>query len=407
MKYSTRMQMVKEIFSNAWRYVLDVDVQRGEVWTIEKMIRFIETIIKGLPIQHLLVNVKDGKYIVYDGKQRTTAILKFLKGEFKFNEQTPDIVVEDSDGIWHTYEIKNKGYNELPEVLRERINSYELEFKAMENATAEECRNMFILYNNGTPTTNYDISRAKNYGPVMEVIKDISKEKFYSDLVRLSSNERMKSVDQQLIMQTMMMVQGENEGFGHKVMEEYMKKLSTLENLDEVISCIEDASEYLYRAFNRRCITLIKPETVKKPRKLTEKMYKGMTPEEKAKADEEYKQAYQKYEEYNAAMEIYNTEKEKADPRANLKRSNIPMICLCATIAKDKMTPEEFFEWHFEFFSKKGSNGYSGACTSGTASKDKVNSRRNIMVQDLVDMLVAEKGLSAIECNETLKKYKQ
>lgn len=59
------------------------DFQRGLVWTTEQKIRFIESLILGLPVgEYTLHRTPDYKYEVLDGQQRWDAIFCYVDGEF-------------------------------------------------------------------------------------------------------------------------------------------------------------------------------------------------------------------------------------------------------------------------------------------------------------------------------------
>lgn len=65
--------------------ITDPDFQRNVVWKIEQKSRFIESIILNIPIPPIYLNEStDGRYIMIDGLQRSTAMREFLD----FNLQT-------------------------------------------------------------------------------------------------------------------------------------------------------------------------------------------------------------------------------------------------------------------------------------------------------------------------------
>ena len=63
--------------------IINPDFQRNLVWNIEKKSKFIESVILNFPLPPWYVNQTiDGKYIVVDGLQRTTALHEFVNNEF-------------------------------------------------------------------------------------------------------------------------------------------------------------------------------------------------------------------------------------------------------------------------------------------------------------------------------------
>jgi len=66
------------------RLVIDPDFQRNLVWKPEQKSRFIESVILNYPLPPFYVNeTREGKYIIVDGLQRTTALHEFVNNEFE------------------------------------------------------------------------------------------------------------------------------------------------------------------------------------------------------------------------------------------------------------------------------------------------------------------------------------
>ena len=61
------------------------DFQRGLVWTTEQKVRFIESLVTGLPIGEYTIHYdnKTPKYELLDGQQRWNAIFSYVNGEFE------------------------------------------------------------------------------------------------------------------------------------------------------------------------------------------------------------------------------------------------------------------------------------------------------------------------------------
>ncbi|WP_171495289.1 DUF262 domain-containing protein [Acinetobacter soli] len=80
--------------------------QRRERWTIEKQSALIESFVLNVPIPPIyLAEHSYGKYSVIDGKQRITAIYKFIKDNLKIS------------GLEKSEELNDFTYDELPESL--------------------------------------------------------------------------------------------------------------------------------------------------------------------------------------------------------------------------------------------------------------------------------------------------
>jgi len=64
--------------SDLYTLDLDPDFQRVHVWTETQQIEFIEFLASGGRTHPILFNRNEGDIVLVDGKQRLTAILKFL-----------------------------------------------------------------------------------------------------------------------------------------------------------------------------------------------------------------------------------------------------------------------------------------------------------------------------------------
>lgn len=66
------------------RLIINPDFQRNLVWKLKQKSKFIESVILNFPLPPFYVNeTREGKYIVVDGLQRTTALYEFLNNKFK------------------------------------------------------------------------------------------------------------------------------------------------------------------------------------------------------------------------------------------------------------------------------------------------------------------------------------
>ena len=84
------------------RLIIDPDFQRRLVWKPEQQSRFIESIILNFPLPPFYVNeTREGKYIIVDGLQRTTALHEFMNNEFKLTglEALPNLNGKNFDDL--------------------------------------------------------------------------------------------------------------------------------------------------------------------------------------------------------------------------------------------------------------------------------------------------------------------
>lgn len=83
---------------------LDPSWQRDAVWSAPKKPALISSLINGIPIPEItLWKRPDGVYVGVDGKQRLTAILEYMAGLFKANNDFyADLTTEESDTLDQT-----------------------------------------------------------------------------------------------------------------------------------------------------------------------------------------------------------------------------------------------------------------------------------------------------------------
>ncbi len=67
--------------------IIDPEFQRNLVWKPEQKSRFIESVLLNIPLPPLYANQnKEGKYIIVDGLQRTTALSEFMDNRFALEQ---------------------------------------------------------------------------------------------------------------------------------------------------------------------------------------------------------------------------------------------------------------------------------------------------------------------------------
>lgn len=143
--------------------------QRGYIWGTEFKDKLIYSIIKGYPIGNISLRVRRDKNSkgamqeVVDGQQRLTSIYKFIVGEHDVQGECAKDIIKyicdymesdlDSNLDKLKRKLNNKGkihlkFNQLPELIKENIYSFNISITNITNSTDEEISEYFRYLQN-------------------------------------------------------------------------------------------------------------------------------------------------------------------------------------------------------------------------------------------------------------------
>jgi hypothetical protein len=158
--------IVGKIKKNLWD--LQPDFQRGEVWSLPKKQRLIDSILREwhIPPVHTIKVKESGKIEILDGQQRLTAIRDFCRNEFTISgTQLPlDSKISSLDGLL---------YNEIPEKERLDFDDFTIRVLTIEDYEPEEPGELFYRLNQLTSLTAAE-QRNAFYGVARSQIKALS-----------------------------------------------------------------------------------------------------------------------------------------------------------------------------------------------------------------------------------------
>ena len=393
-KTSTQTNTIRQILNDV-DFDWDVVIQRNQVWNNKKQSKLIHSVLYGFPIPPIFVQQKE-KFIVLDGKQRLTTIYDFFNNKLKL---TKDIKAINGE------EIKGKTFAELPKKLQNAFLDYTIDLYLINKITDEQRDEIFRRFNNGEPLTKYEILRSEFYGLLLDQVEDICNKTFFANLVNLPLNSRKRMADQQLVIQTVSLLEGRNTGFSSKEVEDYIKELKDKNIPEEILKTIGKTERYLTNVFKDVLEEPIKPEKSElekqKKRKPREPELEGCTEEERKQKVEEYNKKLKEYQKEVKRVETINKEKlelykqqkkeyseakkalnsKRAEYNKYLKRVHVPILFLVASKAKDLITPDDFMDWIKTFFeeNEKGTK-YFEASQQGSAQATNVRTRKEEML---------------------------
>lgn len=236
---------IKRIVREKNKIRFDSTIQRGHVWTQEQKSLFIHSLIYGYPFPPAYAQDKgDGELWMLDGKQRLSCVIDFCTGAFKLHKDTPDAF-----GV----EINGKYFEDLPDDFRSEIENTNFTIYQMVDMTDDERDEMFVRLNKGTALNKMEQTRAM-YSTLINQVETIGKMQFFVNDVKLSKSAKNRFTDQELILQTAMLLdEGHTfKGTGGAQIQKYVNALKMKGELisDDVFNKFVKADDYLSTVTN-------------------------------------------------------------------------------------------------------------------------------------------------------------
>ncbi|MBI4147624.1 DUF262 domain-containing protein [Candidatus Woesearchaeota archaeon] len=144
MKISKKDWPLSSVYGIRKRINTNPDFQRPAVWGLAQKQLLIDTILRDYDVPKLYwrkTGSKPDTYDVVDGQQRLRTIWAFFNNEFKLPKDADDI-----DGEL----VVNLSYSDLPDELRIKFDTYNLNVVMLEDTDEDEVREMFLRLQNGT-----------------------------------------------------------------------------------------------------------------------------------------------------------------------------------------------------------------------------------------------------------------
>ncbi|MFJ7982310.1 DUF262 domain-containing protein [Lysinibacillus xylanilyticus] len=231
----------------------DYPIQRaGEQWDLLQKSLLIHSIACDYPVPPLYslsqqevvgkgAKAKNMKvYYILDGKQRLTNIRDFVELGYRLDAETPPFVI---DGVSHNF--AKFRFDELPEEIKDAIQSFTLDIFELEECTDDEIEDMFFRLNNGTPLSSLQKAKAKMGSDSAIKLQTIASHKLMKENASFTPLQIRKADDETALVQAMMLLDKEYTvgKFGNTDVFDYSTTLRT--GKDEVFADIKIALDYL------------------------------------------------------------------------------------------------------------------------------------------------------------------
>jgi len=146
---------------------LQPDFQRGEVWSVPKQKKLIDSILRDwhVPPIHLVQQPDSKQLDVLDGQQRLVAIRDFSDGLYTIDGHTEPLEDEISalDGLC---------YEDLPPNWRRQFDQFTIRLFRVVDFHPDESAELFFRLNQSVTLTSAE-QRNAFFGPVREQVKDL------------------------------------------------------------------------------------------------------------------------------------------------------------------------------------------------------------------------------------------
>ena len=227
--------------------VLSPDWQRQDVWSPDRQSRFIESVLMNIPLPPFYLNERqDGTLVVVDGKQRLTAVLRFLDGQYRLSS------------LKRT-KLNGLSFNALDQRLRTRIEDRRLNYYVLKPSVPPSLvHDIFDRINSGgMPLNRQEIRNGIYQGKSTQLLNELAEsDAFLAATGGGISKRRMR--DRELVLRCLAVVLADIDT-DYRSMDDFlattMKRLNTASDA-HIRSVHEEAHktfERCARAFGDLC----------------------------------------------------------------------------------------------------------------------------------------------------------
>ena len=150
------------------RINVDAEYQRGKVWSKAQQALLIDSILRGFDIPKIFLRKRsEGSpqlFDVIDGKQRLTAIWRFVADDFSLSAK--------SDPFPNIGNLSGMRWSDLPDKAKDRLQFANMTISKIEDATDDEIHELFIRLQKGEPLRAAEKRNAVD-GPIRDFVANV------------------------------------------------------------------------------------------------------------------------------------------------------------------------------------------------------------------------------------------
>jgi hypothetical protein len=233
--------------------------QREYVWTVRTASKLLESLMLNIPIPTMFFHeIRNGALEVVDGKQRLTSVWSFVTGAF------PDGTPFKLKGLDVFAEHNDKGFDELPAELRERILDFPLNVHTIGRQSQPEfVFEVFERLNMGATQLNEQELRNCIYqGTYTDLLLDLASDEHLLRVYR-SKTPHLRMKDRELILRFFAMQRTTPEGMTSPVkawLNEEMRenKDMTPQEAGELKELFEETIKMVWEVFGESAFRPVK-----------------------------------------------------------------------------------------------------------------------------------------------------
>lgn len=226
-------------------------IQRSYCWEKARKSALIESMIIGYPIPPVFAKrMEDGTgkrgsniYYIMDGKQRLSTVKEFLNDEFALTDIEPVTYFDADEDKEVEINISGCKFSELPDGLKDLLNTATFNITYFDNLTKEEERELFKRLNAGKPLSakNKTLASAKN----IEELLDVGSHELFDKMLSSKAKENKNQAVIVAKILTMLNEEVENISFASK---DFNPQIEELEVSNEDKTKLVNVFDYIVAA---------------------------------------------------------------------------------------------------------------------------------------------------------------